>query len=824
MRFSTSDGKYISIHPESGASGGEGTVFDIQGNPNLVAKIIHADRLSQARQHKIEAMIKDKPHLDLITFDDRIRRDVPTVAWPVSGLYQNGNFRGFIMNAVNRKETLSLAEACNPVVRRDIKWQEWDPQRDLVFATAIARNLALAVGQAHKANIVIGDLSSNNVLVSRSLIVTLIDCDSMQFIDRSGHLHYCTGMTRSFLAPEVPAPSPTTGPIELEPQSDLFALAVHIYYLLIGRHPFANGAFSDSYAQPDPDLLAKQGEWRGKEGGLLRVEPGTLDPQTFLPTYMVDMFVRAFEDGIADPMKRPTANQWQSALEDFAGGSSHRRMRGIQICANAPSHSFPGFLSRCPMCGKNSKSSASPPIKNKSQHPVSTAHQSRKLKRISPKELLKSTLSAKKSNRPPTVEPARRSPRENLPPSTRRPAQPSRQSPADRYAKELLHNISMRTLSGVLTAFVVYFLALGTHSLLFGNFASEHEGLVPPSVAFANSSAATALICGVLMAVFGSNYYFGWALPFCAIPVASFAPARNNFIWPSSAEWISPYTQSLSSYMWLETKTAAIIVLICALFIWGIALYLHPTTKRSDSLNRVIQRLLGEPSTYDYSIIAIGSIAFLLSFLIDVRVRFSVLTQLLEGRLLRKHADVFDVSAREPHVYLVVAMSAILCVILLFISIALVINLEWKQRMISVISAVLIYAVVLFIGIPTTQELWNIAEEKTAHSLRRTPARVKQDTTVCVSKTQVLKAEDGDSWLWQAYATTSTDSSTCDVLTIYRGHQHVKNLTYKKTIERGITLTSVEFTGKTENDGVLTVTWSSGGSIEVPLADLQASD
>lgn len=842
MRFVTSDGTHVSICQESGLRGGEGIVFKIEDNPNLVAKIIHADKMSPVRQRKIEAMIKDKPHLDFTMFDERTRKHVPTVAWPISGLYQDGSFRGFVMNAVNQEEALSLAEACNPVVRRDIEWNEWDPQLDLVLATAIARNLALAVGQAHQANIVIGDLSNNNVLVSRSLIVTLIDCDSMQFTDRSGHLHYCTGTTRSFRAPEVPMPSPTTGPTKFQPQSDLFALAVHIYYLLIGRHPFANGAFSDSYDQPDPDLLAKQGEWRGKKGGLLKVEPGTLDPQTFLPAYMVEMFVRAFEGGLTDPMKRPTAAQWLSALEDFANGSSHRQMRGIQRCANTPSHSFPGFLADCPTCGKDSKASASPPITQKPKRSSLPSSPLSKVKKASAKKLPKTVRPATPPSRPPTVKPVSRPagknpptvkpaphrPRENPPSTTPRPVPPPRQSPSPVDTGKLLRNISMRIVSGALIVCVVYLLALGVHSLLFQTLFSaavgDRESLVTASVAFANSSAATALLSGLLIAIVGTDYYLGWLIPGYVLPVAFLAPARNNFVWPSSAEWLSPPTQFLTSFMWPGTKTAAIILIISAIVIWGIAISVHPTSRGDDWLNRVFHRLLGEASTYDYTIGVVGLIAFMVASFISPRIRLVALTRLLEGRLLLRHTDVFDVSLRDPHVYALVSISAITCLILLTASIALVVNLKWRQRMISVISAVLIYALVLFMGVPTTQALWNTAEQKTAHALRQTPARVEDDSTVCAYGSKFLKAEDGKSWLWQAYATTGTASSTCDVLTIYRGRQHVRNLSYTKNTDRGITLESVTFTGDTENDGTLTVNWSSGDSIELSLVKIQAAD
>ncbi|RLT23909.1 MAG: hypothetical protein DWI30_02435 [Chloroflexi bacterium] len=59
-RFRTDKGQTITTGPQLGA-GGEGAVFDVVGQPAMVAKIYHAHRLDAALAAKVTAMVADPP-------------------------------------------------------------------------------------------------------------------------------------------------------------------------------------------------------------------------------------------------------------------------------------------------------------------------------------------------------------------------------------------------------------------------------------------------------------------------------------------------------------------------------------------------------------------------------------------------------------------------------------------------------------------------------------------------------------------------------------------------------------------------------------------
>lgn len=319
--------------PLAGATG-EGTVYGVAGRADLAAKVFHpglkglADKLD-----KVAAMTQSTPP-GAVQPDGLI-----VLAWPQQVLSDQSGPVGFVMPRIDTTTAVELHTVSNPSNRMDPmpsdpQWTRYATWNHLVN---VAANLCLAVEAVHRVEAVIGDFQERNILVSDTTQVTLVDCDSMQFTDRTGRRFLCPVGRPEFTAPELAG-------LNLrqhgrEKTSDLFALAVHIHQLLMaGNHPFLRGEWVDTGERPDALTLARSGDWAGGPNSRLRTHP-MAPPTTFLPSDIQQLFIRAFTDGTASPAARPNATEWRSAL---------LRIRLMPCTRGA--HQIPVGGATCPWC------------------------------------------------------------------------------------------------------------------------------------------------------------------------------------------------------------------------------------------------------------------------------------------------------------------------------------------------------------------------------------------------------------------------------------------------------------------------------------------
>lgn len=297
------------------ARGGEGTIHDVGGRPDLVAKV-YAVPPGPERVAKLRAMV-DGPA-------------VSACAWPRELLHDDeGRVVGFLMPKVTGREEIHVV--CNNAARR-AKF----PDQGYDFLVAVAANLARAVANVHEAGHVVGDVNERFALVGPDATVVLIDCDSFQ-IEASGHVYTCDVGRPEFLPPELQG-------LDLRGRErtrnhDGFGLAVLIFQLLfLGRHPFAGrprGA--DAPALEDAirrhlfayDIAAQR---------VLEPPPNTLRLDHVTPR--VALFFRRAFSGEGQDNGRPKAAAWARELD---------LMRAqLQRCSTNPRHAHLG--ASCPIC------------------------------------------------------------------------------------------------------------------------------------------------------------------------------------------------------------------------------------------------------------------------------------------------------------------------------------------------------------------------------------------------------------------------------------------------------------------------------------------
>lgn len=190
--------------------------------------------------------------------------------------------------------------------------------------------IARAVRRLHAAGLAHSDLSYKNVLVDpKTGSAAVIDCDGLVV---PGKYPPDVVGTPDFIAPEVLQTNklPVSDPGRKLPSiyTDRHALAVLIYMYLLYRHPLKGGKVHDLDTARDEELsmgekalFIEHPNDKSNRPKLSELKPTELPqgdvekmPYTLCGPYLKALFDRAFIDGLHDPSKRPTADEWENAL------------------------------------------------------------------------------------------------------------------------------------------------------------------------------------------------------------------------------------------------------------------------------------------------------------------------------------------------------------------------------------------------------------------------------------------------------------------------------------------------------------------------------
>ena len=301
-------------------SGGEGAVYGIRSHPDLVAKIYHSNRRTDAIIIKLGVMINYPPR----TEDDLTGHLF--VAWPSHLVYDVASeVIGFLMPKVEK--TNNLFEYYNPSLRRRTA-----PHINYANLCSVARSLATALDRLHGSGYVVGDINESNAYITENEHVTLIDTDSFQITD-----YQTTPPTiyRSLVGKPEYTPPELQGisfdQVDRNIHHDRFALAVVIYQLLMeGTHPF-RGIYTGPGEKPQVETCISQGYFlhSTSRNVPLRPVPSAVEWNT-LHEDIRALFRKCFDDGHADPQTRPSPRDWVEALDEA--------MRSLRQCARNASH------------------------------------------------------------------------------------------------------------------------------------------------------------------------------------------------------------------------------------------------------------------------------------------------------------------------------------------------------------------------------------------------------------------------------------------------------------------------------------------------------
>lgn len=321
--FIDDKGKPVALGKQLGR-GGEATVYAVEGEAGLVAKVYHR-QLDGEKTEKLWRMVELQSE-----------RLLKLAAWPIGTLRsRNGNsIVGVLMRNVSGFKDIHLLY--NPKSRI----REFPAKANWRFLLHTAGNVARSFSVIHEHGHVIGDVNQSNLRVSpESAVVSLIDCDSFQ-ISSHGRYFLCEVGVPLYTPPELQEKG--FKHIVRTPNHDNFGLAVLLFHLLfMGRHPFA-GKF---LGRGDMPIEKAIGEFRfafAPDAQRTQMQPPpNCIALAHLSPEVAGLFVAAFAPSGAQS-GRPNGGQWVSALGMLG--------RQLKDCPTNKAHSFFQSLSACPWC------------------------------------------------------------------------------------------------------------------------------------------------------------------------------------------------------------------------------------------------------------------------------------------------------------------------------------------------------------------------------------------------------------------------------------------------------------------------------------------
>lgn len=356
--YDTSGRRYVLKGTNLG--GGEGKLYSVEDNVHFYAKIFKKEKCTRGRELKIlewERMFDGK--IIKKEFCDQVV--VPQKCLYSDARYQNVNsFVGYLME--KQTDFRALDEV---YTTRDYNY---------IQKVWVARNLCILTNLVHSMgkNYVIGDYNPDNVALFMSgSTAKLIDVDSVQMsaYNKQGTeilLPTSVGVPE-FLAPEIgkrlkrektDLENVTQSPNNplFTKYTDYYALAYHIFYLLMNSAPFASGVNMEELAKHPSHTVshveinrlkaAEKGEFVFAKKILFKRPQKVAANYGILTQKLRRLFERAFIDGAEDPTCRPDAIDFYEALTEYMNTLEEREKCGHFM----PAH----YIGRCEWCRINS--------------------------------------------------------------------------------------------------------------------------------------------------------------------------------------------------------------------------------------------------------------------------------------------------------------------------------------------------------------------------------------------------------------------------------------------------------------------------------------
>ncbi len=198
--------------------------------------------------------------------------------------------------------------------------------------------LAICIRTLHAKGLVYCDLSPNNVFISTNPNkhnVFLIDLDN---------LRYRTSIIHNIYTPNYGAAEIVKNLAPNTPMSDCYSFAVIAYELLAMNHPLKGDMVNDGEPELEEQALRGELPWVEDFKDDSNSRETGIPSEAFITHSLQKLFHRTFEEGLNDPMMRPSIGEWVDALNDG--------INELLLCPDCHTHYPFRNLNACPFCSR----------------------------------------------------------------------------------------------------------------------------------------------------------------------------------------------------------------------------------------------------------------------------------------------------------------------------------------------------------------------------------------------------------------------------------------------------------------------------------------
>lgn len=316
MLVYTHDKESVILKDEPFSSGGEGEVRSVITCPsrfnNVCAKLYFKPKQTKEQEKKIRFMVENPPN--------NFIGSSMMLAWPLETIYnQNGIFMGFLMPTAfpdSKKLTILIL----PTIKKTLKaeWYKFDKEYNTKYALVsrlkLINNIAIPIHILHATNrYILKDFKPDNVLVTPTGKITIVDMDSIQICDNGKLLFPGTAATDNYIPPECYKGVGQNKQDILKKSWDNFAVSVVFYQLLFGIHPYWVTSFADTEESHTVPYCIRENLFPfGYNASKVKSYANPHKNFNIIPSQVQQLFVRAFGN---NPDDRPQAMEWGKTIK-----------------------------------------------------------------------------------------------------------------------------------------------------------------------------------------------------------------------------------------------------------------------------------------------------------------------------------------------------------------------------------------------------------------------------------------------------------------------------------------------------------------------------
>ena len=319
MRVYLENNTPIDLDDEPFSSGGEGEVRKVVSSPpeyrDTCVKIYFKKVRTATQENKIRYMVNNPPA--------RTKGDGYMMGWPLAVIVdEKRNFIGFLMHLAFRGSE-QLVNLTSIKVSRKLgpEWHQCFDRSNGVFALIsrlkLIHNIAIPIYLLHSTGkYVLKDFKPQNVLVTQTGSVTIVDMDSIQITNGNTLMFPGGPTTTEYMPPEFYTRNVGKNPsVPLSKSWDNFAVGVVFYQILFGLHPYVvtpKNESDDSSSEIYQNIAANLFPFGANSYAIERF-PEPHNRFNRLPASIQMLFKRAFS---SNPDDRPNAEEWGKKIHE----------------------------------------------------------------------------------------------------------------------------------------------------------------------------------------------------------------------------------------------------------------------------------------------------------------------------------------------------------------------------------------------------------------------------------------------------------------------------------------------------------------------------